>query len=316
MKRITLYSKSSRSHTADGRDDRPVGAEVAKPDGGSESDQGRLAAPPGPTGGARAFMARHERIALVVFTALLSSLLVIGYTATKPPARQITQHDIDAAVLHTLDSNVLPSAAAKAFEIVQQSVVRVRRLEHLKDEEDDRVRGIGSGVVIVDKGVILTNLHVVNGAEHIQVVFADGTESDATVIGLQPENDLAVLQAKTIPDDLIPATLRSTRDLSMGDEVIAVGFPFGIGPSVSAGVVSGLKREYRSPEGKRLLTNLIQFDAAANPGNSGGPLATMDGEVVGIVTAILNPSDQGVFIGIGFAVPIENAASAVGISPF
>jgi S1-C subfamily serine protease len=261
-------------------------------------------------------MARHERIALVVFTALLSALLVIGYTATRPPARQITQHDIDAAVLHTLDSNVLPSAAAKAFEIVQQSVVRVRRLEHLKDEEDDRVRGVGSGVVIVDKGVILTNLHVVNGAERVQVVFADGTESDATVIGLQPENDLAVLQAKTIPDDLVPATLRSTRDLAMGDEVIAVGFPFGIGPSVSAGVVSGLKREYRSPEGKRLLTNLIQFDAAANPGNSGGPLATMDGEVVGIVTAILNPSDQGVFIGIGFAVPIENAASAVGISPF
>jgi S1-C subfamily serine protease len=316
MKRITLYSKSSRSHTADGRDDRPVGAEVAKPDGSSESDQGRLAAPPGPTGRARAFMARHERIALVVFTALLSALVVISYTATKSPVRQITQHDIDAAVLHTLDSNVLPSAAAKAFEIVQQSVVRVRRLEHLKDEEDDRVRGIGSGVVIVDKGVILTNLHVVNGAEHIQVVFADGTESDATVIGLQPENDLAVLQAKTIPDDLVPATLRSTRDLAMGDEVIAVGFPFGIGPSVSAGVVSGLKREYRSPEGKRLLTNLIQFDAAANPGNSGGPLATMDGEVVGIVTAILNPSDQGVFIGIGFAVPIENAASAVGISPF
>jgi S1-C subfamily serine protease len=316
MKRITLYSKSSRSHTADGRDDRPVPGQVAKPDRAGQGDEGRLAAPPGPTARARAFMARHERIALVVFTALLSSLLVIGYSATKPPARQITQHDIDAAVLHTLDNNVLPSAAAKAFEIVQQSVVRVRRLEHLKDEEDDRVRGVGSGVVIVDKGVILTNLHVVNGAERVQVVFADGTESDATVIGLQPENDLAVLQAKTIPDDLVPATLRSTRDLAMGDEVIAVGFPFGIGPSVSAGVVSGLKREYRSPEGKRLLTNLIQFDAAANPGNSGGPLATMDGEVVGIVTAILNPSDQGVFIGIGFAVPIENAASAVGISPF
>ena len=316
MKRITLYSKSSRSHTADGRDDRHVPGQVERPDAAGQGDEGRLAALPGPTARARAFMARHERIALVVFTALLSSLLVIGYTATKPPARQISQHDIDAAVLHTLDSNVLPSAAAKAFEIVQQSVVRVRRLEHLKDEEDDRVRGVGSGVVIVDKGVILTNLHVVNGAEHIQVVFADGTESDATVIGLQPENDLAVLQAKTIPDDLVPATLRSTRDLSMGDEVIAVGFPFGIGPSVSAGVVSGLKREYRSPEGKRLLTNLIQFDAAANPGNSGGPLATMDGEVVGIVTAILNPSDQGVFIGIGFAVPIENAASAVGISPF
>ena len=94
------------------------------------------------------------------------------------------------------------------------------------------------------------------------------------------------------------------------------GFPFGIGPSASAGVVSGLKREYHSPEGKRILTNLIQFDAAANPGNSGGPLVTTDGEVVGIVTAILNPTNQRVFIGIGFAVPIENAAAAVGMSPF
>jgi S1-C subfamily serine protease len=318
MKRITLYSKSNRSHTADRRDDRP------KPESETPDSAGHSESQPAPHSGfanrsrsrSRAFLARHERTAIVLFAALLSLLLVIGYTATRPPVRAITQQDIDAAVLHTLDGNVLPSPAAKAFDIVQQSVVRVRRLEHLADEEEDRIRGVGSGVVIVDKGVILTNLHVVNGAQHIQVVFADGTESDATVIGLQPENDLAVLQAKTIPDDLVPATLRSTRDLAMGDQVIAVGFPFGIGPSVSAGVVSGLRREYRSPEGKRLLTNLIQFDAAANPGNSGGPLATMDGEVVGIVTAILNPSDQGVFIGIGFAVPIENAASAVGVSPF
>ena len=98
--------------------------------------------------------------------------------------------------------------------------------------------------------------------------------------------------------------------------MIAVGFPFGIGPSVSHGVVSGLKREFRSPEGKRVLTNLIQFDAAANPGNSGGPLVTMDGHVVGIVTAILNPTEQRTFIGIGFAVPIENAAAAAGMPPF
>jgi S1-C subfamily serine protease len=316
MKRVTLYSKSSRSHAADGGGDRPLSEPAARPDGAGQSASGQIAGRPRLTARTRAFIARHERIAVVVFAGLLSLLLVIGYIATKPPVREITQKDIDAAVLHTLDSNVLPSPAARAFEIVQQSVVRVRRLEHLAEEEGDRVRGIGSGVVIVDKGVILTNLHVVNGAERVQVVFADGTESEATVIGLQPENDLAVLQAKIIPDDLVPATLRSTRDLAMGDQVIAVGFPFGIGPSVSAGVVSGLKREYRSPEGKRLLTNLIQFDAAANPGNSGGPLATMDGEVVGIVTAILNPGDQGVFIGIGFAVPIENAASAIGVSPF
>ena len=140
--------------------------------------------------------------------------------------------------------------------------------------------------------------------------------AEATVVGMRPEHDLAVLQAKAVPDDLQAATLRSTADLQVGDQVVAVGFPFGIGPSASAGVVSGLKREYHSPEGKRVLSNLIQFDAAANPGNSGGPLVTADGEVVGIVTGILNPTRQRVFIGIGFAVPIENAAAAVGMSPF
>ncbi|MCC6194216.1 MAG: trypsin-like peptidase domain-containing protein [Burkholderiales bacterium] len=179
-----------------------------------------------------------------------------------------------------------------------------------------RSTGVGTGVVIVDKGVILTNLHVVLGAEKVKVRFFDGMEAEATVIGIRPEHDLAVLQAKAVPDDLVSATLRSTADLQVGDEVVAVGFPFGIGPSASAGVVSGLKREYHSPEGKRILTNLIQFDAAANPGNSGGPLVTADGEVVGIVTGILNPTNQRVFIGIGFAVPIENAAAAAGMSPF
>jgi len=97
---------------------------------------------------------------------------------------------------------------------------------------------------------------------------------------------------------------------------VLVGYPFGIGPSASAGVVSGLRREFYSPNGKRLLTNLIQFDAAANPGSSGGPLVTAGGEVVGIVTAILNPTNQRFFVGIGFAVPIENAATAVGMPPF
>ena len=141
-------------------------------------------------------------------------------------------------------------------------------------------------------------------------------ESEASIKGVQAQDDLAVLQAHRIPDDLMAATMRSTGDLMPGDQVVAVGFPFGIGPSTSAGVISGLGRSFRSPEGKQEMTNLIQFDAAANPGNSGGALATMDGQVVGIVTAILNPGDQRTFIGIGFAVPIENAASAVGLHPF
>ncbi len=119
-------------------------------------------------------------------------------------------------------------------------MVRVRQLAPAADGEQDIERSVGTGVVIVDKGIILTNLHVVAGGNRLGVVFADGTESEATVIGVQPENDLAVIQAKTLPDDLMPATLRSTADLAPGDPVVAVGFPFGIGPSATAGVVSGL----------------------------------------------------------------------------
>jgi len=320
MKRVSLYSSSSTSSRAPASvsDAITPGAAAGhqRAQSGDPASAGS-AAPAGPRRGrVRAFLARHERVLLVLSAVLLSSAVFFGYEASRPQSRPITQKDIDAAVMHTLENNVLPSASARAFAAIERSVVRVRRIEHSKDKDEDRVRGIGTGVVIVDKGVILTNLHVIDGAERVQVVFFDGLESEATVISTQPENDLAVLQAKTIPDDLQPATLRSTGDLLLGDEVIAVGFPFGIGPSVTSGIISGLRREYRSPEGKQLLTNLIQFDAAANPGNSGGPLVTMDGEVVGIVTAILNPGDQGVFIGIGFAVPIENAASAVGISPF
>jgi S1-C subfamily serine protease len=262
--------------------------------------------------------------------------------------RQITQEDIDKAVLKTMETQVMPSEYARAYENVRPAVVRVvsyvkksrvkeamekahAELRHGKpkalgpaietdsgaaDDDAEVEQGVGTGVVIIDKGVILTNLHVISGADHIKVTFFDGLEADATITGVQPENDLAVLQAQKLPDDLIPATMRSTSDLAPGDKVLAVGFPFGIGPSASGGIVSGLKRSFRSPEGKQEMTNLIQFDAAANPGNSGGPLVTMDGEVVGIVTAILNPTTARTFIGIGFAVPIENAAQAAGLPPF
>lgn len=315
VRRHALYSRSSRAHRLDssarpaspGTSVRPVGVSSA-------AAAGKPVPPARPL---RAWLARAERPLLVAAGALVVVLLVWLQTALQPAPRPITQRDIDAAVLHTLETKTLPSAAARAYEIIRPSVVRVRGFGRAGSEEgDDAETGVGSGVVIVDKGTILTNVHVVAGAKRVKVVFADGLESEARVVGLQPEHDLAVIQAATVPDDLVPATLRSTQDLAPGDEVIAVGFPFGIGPSVSAGVVSGLRRQFVSPEGKQLLTNLIQFDAAANPGSSGGPLVTKDGAVVGIVTAILNPSEQRVFVGIGFAVPIENAASAVGIHPF
>ncbi|MBN9369497.1 trypsin-like peptidase domain-containing protein [Hydrogenophaga sp. YM1] len=248
--------------------------------------------------------------------ALLSiALIALVWQRQAGGAAALTQKDIDAAVLRTLTTQVMPSPAARAAEKIRPAVVRV--LSYGKDEKGkESEQGVGTGVVIVDKGVILTNLHVVQGADRLKITFADGSESGATVTGAQPENDLAVLQAQTIPDDLIAATLRSTNDLNAGDQVVAVGFPFGIGPSVSAGVISGFDREFKSPEGKQVIGNLIQFDAAANPGNSGGPLVTMDGEVVGIVTGILNPTSARTFVGIGFAVPIESAASAAGLPPF
>lgn len=184
------------------------------------------------------------------------------------------------------------------------------------EDEGYQLQGIGTGVVFSEEGLIFTCLHVIAGAERIGVTFGDGTESEVEIVDVQPENDLAVLKPKTVPDDLKPATLRSTRGLNVGDEVVAVGFPFGIGPTATSGVISGLRREHYSEEGKRNLIDLIQFDAAANPGNSGGPLVTREGDVIGIVTSIMNPTSEGFFVGIAFAVPIENAASAAGMSPF
>jgi S1-C subfamily serine protease len=309
MKRVPLYS---RSH-------RPTETAAEPAAGPAAADGGAAAAAPAP--GRWAVLARHERR----LWALLIVILAVAFWWSNPTFRAkppLTMEQIDAGIRQSIEDKPLVSPESRAYDAIIPSVVRVVGLmtegdDGTDDKEHGTVeRGVGSGVVIVDNGTILTNLHVIAGAKRIRVTFFDGSESDAMVLNTQPENDLAVLRAKTIPDDLEAATMRSTGDLLPGDQVIAVGFPFGIGPSVSAGVVSGLKRQFRSPDGQQMLSNLIQFDAAANPGNSGGPLVTMDGEVVGIVTAILNPSRQRVFIGIGFAVPIENAAAAVGLSPF
>jgi serine protease DegQ len=320
MKRAPLYSRSTRA--------QPPAAPAAPAE----------EAPRAKVPFRRRLAARREPFLWLLVAALA---VLVGLQQLRPTQRLLTQQDVDGAVRHSLENKPLPSVVAKAAAAVAPSIVRVQGFG--KDEEtgDDKTppdpkaggkgdakgdprrgggpdRSTGTGVVIVDKGpgLILTNLHVVLGADRIKLTFSDGMEADADLVNVQPENDLAVLRPKRVPDDLTAAVLRSTADLAPGDHVAVVGFPFGIGPSVSAGVVSGLKREFRSPEGQRMLSNLIQFDAAANPGNSGGPLVTMDGEVVGIVTAILNPTEHRTFIGIGFAVPIENAAAAVGLPPF
>ena len=249
--------------------------------------------------------------------AVLAIGLVATHAAFAPEAqRAVTQDDIDQAVARTLETKPTPSPAVKAYQAVRSSLVRVRAIGDGVEYDEYMTRATGSGVVIIDRGVILTSLHVVSGASRVRVQFEDGLEADAAIVSTQPEMDLAILQAKQVPDDLQAATLRSAKHLLEGEHVTAVGFPFGIGPSVSHGVISGLKREYRSPGGDRALSNLIQFDAAANPGSSGGPLVNAAGEVIGIVTAILATAEKGGFSGIAFAVPIEMAAGAAGLPPF
>jgi S1-C subfamily serine protease len=294
MKRAAVYSRSGRRQVA-------VKAETA----------------PVPRVTWREWRKQHARRFKVAGLGFLAVLAAIALW-TLAPQRGLTQADVEAAVQKVLDAQQPAPTAAEAYESILPSVVLVRGLPDAPDADvpSGRESQSGTGVVIVDTGIILTNLHVVHGAKSIKVVFHDGLESDAVVVAVQPEHDLAVLQAKTIPDDLYAATLRSTQGLRPGEQVVAVGFPFGIGPSASSGVISGLGREYQTVDGKRVLTNLIQFDAAVNPGNSGGPLVTLEGEVIGIVTGLLNPTEHRVFIGIGFAVPIENAAGAVGLSPF
>jgi S1-C subfamily serine protease len=320
-RRSALYSSAAQGPTS-----RPAGAAA------SPVQPGSAASPAAGAGGSAAAAAaaapvvatswrtRLRRQAQPIALGLCVTLVVVllARDLLRPAPRSLTQKVIDDAVLHTLQTKPLPSRAAQAAEAVMPAVVRVRGWMTDIDNPggNDAERGTGSGVLIVAEGLILTNFHVVAGMDRLTVTFFDGSESEARVMRTFADKDLAVLRVQKVPDDAEPATMGSSGELRPGDEVVAVGFPFGIGPSVSAGVVSGLDREFRSSEGKPPLTGMIQFDAAANPGNSGGPLVTMNGEVVGIVTAILNPTPARTFIGIGFATTIESAGSSVGIPPF
>jgi S1-C subfamily serine protease len=352
MKRKPLYGRATRRRTASS----PTSAEQFAPFAFDDFDQGpSLSAKLWQK--VKGFTGRHDRIVPASLAIVITLGLIGGWQLAHPAPKPLTQWDIDNAVKYTMDHTPPgPAKTTVAAATVGPSVVRVDgylspehaaeaakaqaaedRKNHIKPlapakpdpakpappktadaKDDDRPDSTGSGVVIDDKGDILTNLHVIHSTDRWVITFFDGSKSDAEVVNVQPENDLAVIRAKTSPDDLKPATLASTAGLYPGDTVVAVGFPFGIGPSVSSGVVAGLKREFDDPDDKTTptLKNLIQFTAPVNPGNSGGPLVNRDGEVVGIVTAIYNPTGQRVFAGMAFAVPIENAAKAVGTNPF
>ena len=149
----------------------------------------------------------------------------------------------------------------------------------------------------------------------IEVVFADGTTSTATIVTGEPTRDIAVLEADRSAGAIVPAVLANSRTAEIGDPIFAVGNPLGLTGSLSAGVISGLDRDIPA-DGDVLLSDLIQFDAAVNQGSSGGPLLDQHGSMIGIVTALADPSSTGYFIGIGFAVPIDLAVEVSAKGPF
>jgi putative serine protease PepD len=150
---------------------------------------------------------------------------------------------------------------------------------------------------------VLTAHHVVSGGGSISILFSDGTKTAATVAAANPANDIAILTPKKLPEVVVPATLGG--GVAVGSDVVAIGNPLGLRDSTTTGIVSGLNRTTKTKTGS--LSGLIQFDAAVNPGSSGGPLLNSQGLVVGVVVSIADPGDDDAFAGIGFAVPIGTA---------
>ncbi len=167
--------------------------------------------------------------------------------------------------------------------------------------------GAGSGIVIDRSGHILTNRHVVEGGQRLVVELRDGTTATAEVTGMDAGNDLAVIRADLPAESLTPAVFGDSGAVRVGEPVFAIGNPFGLGFTVTSGIISGLGRESDGAPGGHSIRGVLQTDAAVNPGNSGGPLFNAAGKVIGINTALENPYGQRVFVGVGYAVPSNTA---------
>lgn len=247
------------------------------------------------------FWQRFRTPATALAGALLGVLLVLLYLRIDPPPGRYDDSDIRRLADERIASMTpAPPVEPQVYAMVRPSVVQIARPGSGPGPK------IGSGVLVDEDGSILTAYHVVAGAGQVTVRFFDGSETTATVAQTLPERDLAVVMARDVPAGVAPATLAG--GASPGDKVLAIGSPFGLDGSVSFGIVSGLGRTFFVEETGQLLQGMIQFDAAVNPGSSGGPLVDMNGRVIGIVSGIVNPTQDRVFIGLGFAVPIEAAS--------
>jgi S1-C subfamily serine protease len=242
-------------------------------------------------------------------------LVVLLVSALQPRTPPITRGDVQEAIASAFASQTpAPPKAELIYAAVRPSIVQidVKRT----DADGKESTGEGTGVVITDQGEVLTANHVVDATTSITLTFADGSTSSGTITSKDSTKDIAVVTADQPPAGIPPAVLGNPGSLQIGSDAYIVGNPFGLYGSLSAGVVSGLDRSFKRRDTGEQLSGLIQVDAAVNPGNSGGPLLDGSGAVVGIVTALINPTQQDVFIGIGLAVPIDVAGGAAGLPPY
>ena len=252
-----------------------------------------------------------RRAGLVGVGVLITLLGFSLYTRLSPAPIPLTPNEIDDLVVQMMASATpAPAYSSQVYQVIFPSLVYIRTQS--TDLDDLAGVGVGSGVVINDNGDILTAYHVIADASAIQIIFSDGTQAEAEVIATERENDIAVLHPTQPPEIIVPAVLGNPFAMQVGDQTYAVGNPLGLAGSMSAGVISGFDRSLPVNERGQRLEGLIQFDAAVNPGNSGGPLLNRAGQVIGIVTALANPNEQNSFTGIGFAVPITTAGGVAG----
>jgi S1-C subfamily serine protease len=261
---------------------------------------------------ARAGVRRSSPFVAGVAAAFVAILI---YSALFPGPHQVTPADIQQGVVNALASQTPgPAYSQLVYADVAPSLVTIQTDE--LDAQGKAQQALGTGVIANAAGDILTALHVVAGATSIKLTFADGSSTTGQVTVSEPEHDIAVVHPLQLPATAVAATLGNPNSVQVGSEAYVVGHPFGLTDSLSAGVVSGLGRSFQLPNSSVVLHGLIQVDASINPGNSGGPLLNRAGQVIGIVTGLVNPTNQDVFIGIGLAVPIDVAGGAAGLPQY
>ncbi len=231
---------------------------------------------------------------LILVLAVVVALLVVG-RGTGSRGRVATASPSPSKSTHA------PPTVSDIFQRVGPSVAVVRTAKG----------SLGTGLIAAADGTVLTANHVVSDGGAISIIFADGTRSTASVASADAKTDIATLEPATLPQTVVPATIGGK--VVVGGSVVAIGNPLGLAYSVSSGVVSGLDRDADTDHGK--FSGLIQFDAAVNPGSSGGPLLDADGDVIGIVVSIAEPAGADAFAGIAFAVPIGAALGGGGGGP-